>query len=122
MSERGAGKKAGMPEQSREASGGTAQRPGPARQADAVCEEHVGGRCRATLEEVLCRDNMPKAHQRVMRNRGAPATGPVDSSEAACHAVAAMEATTDPGTRADSQRAGSATSLALREQWPGSVA
>lgn len=72
MSEGDADKKAAMPEHSRRVGGGTAESRGGVHQAGTVCEEHVGDQSSLTMEEVVCRENMLAAYQRVVGNKGAP--------------------------------------------------
>ena len=62
--------KAEKPEQLREDGGGTAGVPKRARQATAAWEESTGSQDTMTIEEVLRRENMLRAYQRVKRNRG----------------------------------------------------
>ena len=72
MGERGAGKKAEMPERLREAGGGTADVPEDARQAPTAHEGATGDGSAELMEEVLRRKNMLAAYERVVRNGGAP--------------------------------------------------
>jgi retron-type reverse transcriptase len=72
MPEGDADKKAAMPEHARRVGGGTAETRGGAHQAGAACEEHVGDQGSLTMEEVICRENMLAAYQRVVGNKGAP--------------------------------------------------
>jgi RNA-directed DNA polymerase len=44
----------------------------PAHQADTACNEYTEDRIPVTLEKVLCRENMLRAYQRVVSNKGAP--------------------------------------------------
>jgi RNA-directed DNA polymerase len=62
--------KAEMPERPREGGGGTAEVPGSARQAVAACDGTTGSQETMTIEEVLRRENMLLAYQRVKRNKG----------------------------------------------------
>lgn len=71
MTERVADARAGMPGRTGETGGGTAGRPGCARQAVTALEEHADERTSMVLEAVVCRENMQRAWQRVRRNRGA---------------------------------------------------
>jgi len=61
-----------MPEHARRVGGGTAESKGGAHQTGAACDEHVGDQGSLTMEEVVCRENMLIAYQRVVGNRGAP--------------------------------------------------
>ena len=61
---------AGKPELSREDGGGTAGVPVSERQAAAACDEHTDEQDAVTIEEVLRRENMLRAYQRVKRNKG----------------------------------------------------
>jgi RNA-directed DNA polymerase len=72
MSEADAGKKAERPEQTPNVGGGTAEDQRLARQADTACNESTKDQIPVTLEQVLCRENMWRAYQRVVSNRGAP--------------------------------------------------
>jgi RNA-directed DNA polymerase len=76
MDERDAGKRAEMPEHTREVSGGTAEvAGGTARQASTArgdVADGGNGRTSALLEEVLRRENLAKAYTRVVQNKGAP--------------------------------------------------
>jgi len=72
MSEADADQKAEKPERLRKVGGGTAENMQPARQADTACNEHTEDRIPVTLEKVLCRENMLRAYQRVVSNKGAP--------------------------------------------------
>jgi len=72
MREGDAVSRAGKPERPREASGGTAHGPGAERQARAACEGKAGDGTLMLMEEVLRRENMTAAHERVVRNGGAP--------------------------------------------------
>jgi len=62
--------KAERPERDRGSGGGTAGGPGSARQAAAACNGSTDSRNTMTIEEVLRRENMQRAYQRVKRNRG----------------------------------------------------
>jgi RNA-directed DNA polymerase len=72
MDEVDAAKRAGKPERPRGEGGGTAGIPEVARQASRAQEEPAGHQARSLIEEVLRRANLIKAHQRVVRNGGAP--------------------------------------------------
>ncbi len=72
MSERDAGKKAETPEHVPRVGGGTAEGTDGAHQADAARDGNVENTIVVTMEEVLCRENMLRAHQRVASNKGAP--------------------------------------------------
>ena len=61
-----------MPERPAAGSGGTATDEGLEDQAGTAQEEHSGDETTAMIEEVLRRENMRKAYQRVVRNGGAP--------------------------------------------------
>ena len=70
MVEGGAEVRAEKPELRRGEGGGTVGRPGSERQAAAACDGTTGSREAMTIEEVLRRENMVRAYQRVKRNRG----------------------------------------------------
>ena len=72
MPEGDADQKAAMPEHARRVGGGTAESRGGVHQAGTVCDEHVGDQGSLTMEEVVCRENMLAAYQRVVSNKGAP--------------------------------------------------
>ena len=72
MPERDADQKAVMPEHARRVGGGTAESRGCVHQAGTACEEHVGDQSSLTMEEMVCRENMLAAYQRVVGNKGAP--------------------------------------------------
>jgi RNA-directed DNA polymerase len=72
MDESDAVKRAEMPERPQEVGGGTAEVMDAGRQADAVREEPAGDQARSLIEEVLRRENLIAAHERVVRNGGAP--------------------------------------------------
>jgi RNA-directed DNA polymerase len=59
-----------MPELSREDGGGTAGVTVSVRQATTACDEHTDEQDAMTIEEVLRRENMLVAYQRVKRNKG----------------------------------------------------
>ena len=61
-----------MPEGSRRVGGGTAEGTGRERQAHAARGENAGDETTKLMEEVLRRENLMAAHQRVVRNGGAP--------------------------------------------------
>src|SRR6266508_1885567 len=73
MDERDTGKRAEMPEHTREAGGGTAEvAGGVARQASTAQGDAANGGTSALLEDVLRRENLAKAYTRVVQNEGAP--------------------------------------------------
>ena len=73
MPERDADKSpAGTLGQPRRVGGGTAESTRHARQAGAAGDDHAGDRPQMTREEVLRRENMLQAYQRVVKNGGAP--------------------------------------------------
>jgi len=72
MSEGDADEKAGKPERTRRAGGGTAEGMGCARQADAAREGDAWDEAAMLMEEVCERGNLIAAHRRVVRNGGAP--------------------------------------------------
>lgn len=72
MSESDAGKTAEMPEPGRRVGDGIAEGTAGSHQADTACDEHVENTILATMETVLCRENMLRAHRRVVSNKGAP--------------------------------------------------
>jgi retron-type reverse transcriptase len=61
---------AGKPEPSRGDGGGTAGVPVSERQAAAACDGYTDEQDAMTIEEVLRRENMLRAYQRVKRNKG----------------------------------------------------
>ncbi len=71
MSERDAEPTAEMPERPGKVGDGIAEDTGAARRADAACDEHARDRIPVTLEQVLSRENMWRAYERVVRNAGA---------------------------------------------------
>ena len=83
MPERDAEKKAAMPEHARRVGSGTAESKGGAHQAGTACEEHVGDQRSLTMEEVVCRENMLAAYQRVVGNKGAPGVDGITVNELA---------------------------------------
>ena len=70
--ERDADRKAEMPEDSRKGRGGTSPGTGRERQAPAAAEETSRPETTMLLEEVLRRENLKKAYNRVRSNKGAP--------------------------------------------------
>ena len=72
MSEPDAEMKAEMPEQPGKVGDGIAENTDAARQADAACDGHTKDRIPVTLEQVLSRENMWRAYERVVNNGGAP--------------------------------------------------
>lgn len=66
-----AGKRAGMPERPRRAGGGTAEGTGGERQAPAARGRTTGAGTSMLMEEVLRRENLMAAYERVVRNAGA---------------------------------------------------
>jgi len=72
MSETDADPKAEKPERPGKVGDGIAEDTEVARQADAACDEHAKGRIPVTLENVLSRENLWRAYERVMSNQGAP--------------------------------------------------
>jgi len=71
MPERVAEERAEKPERARRAGGGTAKGTGIARQAGTAREEHTGEKTQMLMEEVCARENLIKAHRRVVQNAGA---------------------------------------------------
>ena len=69
-----AAKMAERPETSRRVAGGTRESTARARQTSAVGEEHTQPQAERVLEEVLRRENLLNALQRVRANQGAPGT------------------------------------------------
>lgn len=61
-----------MPEQPREVRGGTAEVTGSARQADTAGRDQTGDESSMLMEEVLRRENVLAAYERVVHNAGAP--------------------------------------------------
>ena len=72
MHEGDAAKRTEMSKRTRGASGGTAQAREPERQACTASEENAGDGIPELIEEVLRRENLKAAHDRVVRNGGAP--------------------------------------------------
>lgn len=72
MAERGAGKRAEKPEQTRKVGGGTAEDTGTERQAATARNESTGDEAPLLMEEVCARENLMNAYKRVVRNGGAP--------------------------------------------------
>ena len=72
-----------MPEHARRVGSGTAESKGGAHQAGTACEEHVGDQRSLTMEEVVCRENMLAAYQRVVGNKGAPGVDGITVNELA---------------------------------------
>jgi RNA-directed DNA polymerase len=72
MGEGDAGRKAEMPEGSRRVGGGTAESRGRERQAAAARRGNAGEEPARLMEEALCRENLMRAHKRVVQNGGAP--------------------------------------------------
>jgi RNA-directed DNA polymerase len=72
MREGGLESRAGKPERPVSGSGGTANRAGDDGQARAACKDKSGDEAQELIQEVLRRENMVRAHQRVVRNGGAP--------------------------------------------------
>ena len=70
--ERGADRKAEIPEASRRIGGGTPERTGRERQTSAAVKETSHPETTMLLEEVLRHDNLKRAYQRVRANKGAP--------------------------------------------------
>ena len=79
--DRDADKKAEKLEPPVKDSGGTAKVTGAARQVSTARRENAGSEDRALLEEVLRRDNVLAAYQRVLRNGGAPGVDGVTVDE-----------------------------------------
>lgn len=69
-----------------EASDGIADGSSMARQTDTACKENIAPEIPMTLEEVLSRENLLKAYERVVKNQGAPGIDgmTVDQLEAWC--------------------------------------
>ena len=61
-----------MPERPRRVGGGTAEGTGFVGQADTARDEQAGDGTPSLMEEALCRENLTAAHDRVVRNGGAP--------------------------------------------------
>src|SRR5687767_1148817 len=72
MSRRDAATRAEKPGPTRPVSGGTAQGSCMVRQADTAPNEHTGTDTTCLMEQVLERENLLAAYQRVARNGGAP--------------------------------------------------
>lgn len=72
MDERDADKRTEMSERPRRAGGGTAEGTGVERQAPTARGEIAGAKPTELTEEVLRRENLIKAHKRVVHNGGAP--------------------------------------------------
>ena len=88
MSETSADQKAEKPERPRRIGGSTAEDRGRAYQTDAARAEHAGDGALISMEEVVRRENVMAAYQRVVRNRGAPGVDgiTVDALKAHCQA------------------------------------
>ncbi len=71
MRERGVASRAGKPERPGGEGGGTAGAPGLERQARAAWEEDAGAGTAMLMEEVVRRENVKAAYERVVRNGGA---------------------------------------------------
>ena len=72
MREEDAEQKAEKPERNRKVGGGTAEDTTSARQALTARGDKANDEASLFIEEVLCRENMMKAHKRVVANGGAP--------------------------------------------------
>ena len=72
MTSGAADKRAGRPERAGKAGGGTAEDTGGEWQGVGASEDHVQDRPPMRMEEVLRRENMQRAWQRVRSNKGAP--------------------------------------------------
>ena len=72
MHEGDAAKKVEKPERPRRTGGGTADDPGVERQARTACEDNVEDETSKLIDEVLRRENLLAAHERVLKNGGAP--------------------------------------------------
>jgi len=72
MTERVAGKQAEKLKRARRVGGGTAEGTGNVRQAGTAREGNAGEKTMKLMEEVCARENLMKAHRRVVRNAGAP--------------------------------------------------
>lgn len=72
MREADADKRVEKPERPCGAGGGTAKARGPERQTSTANEEDTGDEPRKLIEEVLRRENIKAAHDRVVQNGGAP--------------------------------------------------
>ena len=84
-SETDAGTRAGKPERPREVGGGTAEVTGVERQADPARIEPSGEETMALMEEVLRRENVVKAYERVVSNAGAPGVDGVTVDDLKAH-------------------------------------
>lgn len=71
MTERVAGKEAEMPTRQRKAGGGTAEDTQGEQQTVTASEDHADERAAMCIEEVVRRENMQRAWQRVCSNKGA---------------------------------------------------
>src|SRR5512139_1926275 len=93
MDERGADRRAEMPEDSRKVAGGTREKKGRERQASTVEKEETQAGAKVLMEEVLRRENMLRALRRVRSNKGGTGsrrdergrTGAVSQGELATH-------------------------------------
>lgn len=72
MREEDVASRAEKPERPWETSGVTADGPGADRQARTACEDKAGNQAPLLIEDVLRRENLIAAHERVVRNGGAP--------------------------------------------------
>lgn len=84
-SETDAGTRAGKPERPREVGGGTAEVAGVERQTDPARIEPTGEETMALMEEVLRRENVVKAYERVVSNAGAPGVDGVTVDDLKAH-------------------------------------
>ena len=71
MPEAGADTRAGKPGPPRKAGDGIAENTGLARQAGTAPNEEAGDESAMLMEQVVCRENLLAAYQRVVRNKGA---------------------------------------------------
>ena len=74
-----------MPERPRKASGGTAHGPRLARQARPARSEQTGEGSLLLMEEVVRRENIVAAHERVVQNGGAPGVDGMTVDELLSH-------------------------------------
>jgi|SRR5580704_11647518 hypothetical protein len=88
--DRGADKKAEKLEPPVKDSGGTAKITGKARQASTARGENAGSKDGALIEEVLRRENVLAAYQRVVRNGGAPGVDGVTVDELMAYCAEAL--------------------------------
>ena len=91
MTEEGAGTKAEMPERPPRVGGGTADGRGDERQTVTARTESVGEKSGCLMKEVVRRENVKAAYERVVRNRGAAGVDGVTVDDLLGHCQAHWE-------------------------------